>query len=249
MPPTAPALEGRKAIVTGAARGIGHAIAATFVEHGASVAILDRDEERGPAAASAMGASFVAADLGDDADARAGVATAIEALGGLDILVNNAGIFRLRPLMEITADEWDAVQRINTRSMLSTTQAAARHMIDAGEGGRIINLASMAAKAGGAMEAHYAASKAGVVALTRATAQELGEYGIRANALCPGYILTEMGAETRTEEDVAEWSSRSHLGRCGTPDDVANVALFLAGDSSSYLTGQALNVTGGMIMH
>jgi len=246
---TAQALAGRRAIVTGAARGIGHAIATAFVKNGASVAILDRDEDLGSAAASAMGAAFVAADLGDDADAQAGIDTAIEALGGLDILVNNAGIFRLRPLMEITAEEWDTVQRVNTRSMLSTTQAAARHMIAAGTGGHIINLASMAAKSGGAMEAHYAASKAGVVALTRATAQELGAHGIRANALCPGYILTEMGAATRTEEQVAEWSSRSQLGRCGTPDDVANVALFLAGESSSYMTGQALNVTGGIIMH
>lgn len=249
MPSSAPDLAGRKAIVTGAARGIGHAIASALVDHGASVAILDRDEDLGSSAASAMGAAFVAADLGDDADAKAGIDTAIEALDGLDILVNNAGIFRLRPLMEITADEWDAVQRVNTGSMLSTTQAAARHMMTAGTRGSIINLASMAAKSGGAMEAHYAASKAGVVALTRATAQEFGQYGIRANALCPGYILTEMGAATRTERDVAEWSKRSALGRCGTPEDVANVALFLAGDSSSYMTGQALNVTGGMIMH
>ncbi|MBR20860.1 MAG: hypothetical protein CMF57_00180 [Leifsonia sp.] len=119
----------------------------------------------------------------------------------------------------------------------------------AADGGVVINLASMAAKTGGAGEAHYAASKAAVVALTRATALELGGHGIRANALCPGYVLTDMGADTRTEDDVVRWSARSPLGRLGSPGDVAGVALFLASDAASYLTGQAFNVTGGMIMH
>ena len=241
-------LAGHKAIVTGAARGIGHAIASALAAGGAAVTIIDRDSA-GADAAAALNATFVPADLGDDADAKRAIVAAAEAMGGLDTLVNNAGIFRLRPLMEITADEWDLIQRVNTRSMLSTTQAAARIMLDAGTKGSIINVASMAAKTGGALEAHYAASKAGVIALTRATAGELGCHGIRANAICPGYILTDMGAATRTEEDVANWSQRSPLGRCGTPDDVAGVAVFLASPASAYLTGQAVNVTGGMIMH
>ncbi len=248
MTSTAPLAE-RRAIVTGAARGIGRAIAAALIKDGARVAILDRDANAGEATAQELGATFLSADLGDDADARRAVSDAADALGGLDVLVNNAGILRLTPLMEITADEWDTVMRINARSMLSTTQTAARIMMDAGTHGSIINLASMAAKSGGTMEAHYAASKAAVVAFTRATAHELGPYGIRANALCPGYILTDMGAATRTEADVAAWSGRSPLGRCGDPDDVASVARFLAGPHSSYLTGQAINVTGGMIMH
>ncbi len=241
--------DGRVAVITGAARGIGRAIAQAYLGAGASVTILDMDADAGAATAAALGATFVPADLGDDSSARASVAAAADLMGGIDLLVNNAGIFRLRALMDITADEWDTVMRVNTRSMLSTTQAAARLMLDQGTGGAIINLASMAAKNGGAKEAHYAASKAAVIALTRATAQELGPHGIRANALCPGYILTEMGADTRTADDVAAWSGRSPLGRCGTPEDVAEVALFLAGQSSSYLTGQAFNVTGGMIMH
>lgn len=241
-------LAGHKAVVTGAARGIGHAIASALAANGAAVTIIDRDSA-GADAAAALNATFVPADLGDDADAKRAIVAAAEAMGGLDTLVNNAGIFRLRPLMEITADEWDLIQRVNTRSMLSTTQAAARIMLDAGTKGSIINIASMAAKTGGALEAHYAASKAGVIALTRATAGELGCHGIRANAICPGYILTDMGAATRTEEDVANWSQRSPLGRCGTPDDVAGVAVFLASPASAYLTGQAVNVTGGMIMH
>ncbi|SEJ59681.1 SDR family NAD(P)-dependent oxidoreductase [Demequina mangrovi] len=241
-------LEGRCAVVTGAARGIGRAIAASLTDAGARVAIVDLDEERGSAVADAIGAVFLRADLGDDAQARAAVASAAEALGGLDVLVNNAGVFRCGPLLEITAGEWDDVQRLNTRSMLSTTQAAAPYLIAAG-GGSIVNLASMAAKDGGAMEAAYAASKAAVVALTRATAQELGVHGVRANALCPGYVLTEMGAATRTAEDVARWTARSPLGRLAAPEDVASLATFLAGPSSSYLTGQAFNVTGGMITH
>jgi NAD(P)-dependent dehydrogenase (short-subunit alcohol dehydrogenase family) len=128
-------------------------------------------------------------------------------------------------------------------------QTAARHWIGAGRAGRIINLASMAAKKGGANEAHYAASKSAVVALTRAAALEWGCHGITANALCPGYILTDMGAATRTEADVELWSSWSPLGRLGEPSDVAGVALFLASSDSDYLTGQAINVTGGMVMH
>lgn len=248
MTSTAPLSE-RRAIVTGAARGIGRAIAAALIEDGARVAIIDRDADAGEATALELGATFLSADLGDDADARRAVTDAADALGGLDVLVNNAGILRLTPLMDITADEWDTVMRINARSMLSTTQAGAHVMMDAGVHGSIINVASMAAKSGGSMEAHYAASKAAVVAFTRATAHELGPHGIRANALCPGYILTDMGAATRTEADVAAWSGRSPLGRCGDPDDVASVARFLAGPHSSYLTGQAINVTGGMIMH
>ncbi|GLI28027.1 3-oxoacyl-ACP reductase [Agromyces rhizosphaerae] len=241
-------LDGRRAIVTGAARGIGRAIAERFAAEGASVAVLDLDADAARATAHEIGARAFPVDLADHDAARAAVAGAAEALGGLDVLVNNAGVLRLGPLLEITADEWDLVQRVNARSMLSTTQAAAPVMIAAGAG-RIVNLASMAAKSGGANEAAYAASKAAVVALTRATALELGPHGITANALCPGYILTDMGAATRTDDDVARWSARSPLGRLGDPADVAGAALFLASDDGAYLTGQALNVTGGMIMH
>jgi 3-oxoacyl-[acyl-carrier protein] reductase len=128
-------------------------------------------------------------------------------------------------------------------------QLAVRSMMAAGHGGKIINLSSMAAKKGGANEGHYAASKAAVVALTRVAALEWGCHGITANALCPGYILTEMGASTRTDHDIAAWSTLSPLGRLGQASDVASVALFLASSDSDYLTGQAINVTGGMVMH
>jgi 3-oxoacyl-[acyl-carrier protein] reductase len=133
--------------------------------------------------------------------------------------------------------------------MLTTMQVAVRHMIDGGTGGKIVNLASMAAKTGGAGEGAYPMSKAAVVALTRVAALEWGKYGITANSICPGYILTEMGAATRTEELMREWSSYSPLGRLGDVADVAGVAVFLSSSEADYLTGQAINVTGGMVMH
>jgi 3-oxoacyl-[acyl-carrier protein] reductase len=132
--------------------------------------------------------------------------------------------------------------------MLVTTQVAARVMIDAG-GGVIVNSSSMGGKAGGDGQAHYAASKAAVIALTRASAAELGPHGIRVNCVCPGYVATEMGAATRTAEKIEAWSAMSPLGRLGEPEDVAGVVAFLASDDAAYLTGQAFNVTGGMITH
>jgi 3-oxoacyl-[acyl-carrier protein] reductase len=168
-------------------------------------------------------------------------------LGGIDILVNNAGILRFAGLLDITADDWDRTLAINTRAAVFTMQAAARSMIAQGGGGAIVNIASMAAKTGGLNELGYAASKAAIVSVTRSAAADLGPHQITVNALCPGYILTEMGAATRTEEDVAHWSAKSPLGRLGVPDDVAGFVRFLASPDGTYLTGQAFNVTGGMI--
>ncbi|MCK9916926.1 MULTISPECIES: SDR family NAD(P)-dependent oxidoreductase [Microbacterium] len=241
-------LDGKRVIVTGAARGIGRAIAARIAAEGAQVVLLDRDADAIAQTAADLGVASLAVDLVDVASTRTTMRAAIDLLGGLDVLVNNAGVFLSGGLLETDPADWDRVQVINTRSMLVTTQEAVPAM-RAGGGGRIINLASMAAKSGGGFEGAYAASKAAVVALTRATAQEFGSDGITANALCPGYVLTEMGADTRTPEMVAAWSSRSPLGRCAAPDDVADVAAFLAGDASRYMTGQSVNVTGGMIMH
>ncbi len=166
------------------------------------------------------------------------------------MLVNNAGILHMAPLLEIDVDDWDRTFDINVRAMLLTTQVAARAMIDAHQGdGVIINMASMGGKLGSPNQAHYAASKAGVISLTRVSAMELGAHGIRVNCICPGYVLTEMGAATRTPEMVAKWSSMSPLDRCAEPDEVADMALFLASDQARYCTGQAMNVSGGMVMH
>lgn len=246
---TSQRLPGARVIVTGGARGIGGEIAARFAREGARVAILDRLADPGRTHADRIGGTFVEVDLVDAIGTEDAVQHAIDRLGGLDILVNSAGILQLKPILDITVEDWNRMFAINARAMLTTMQVAARHWIGAERSGRIINLASMAAKKGGANEAHYAASKSAVVALTRAAALEWGCHGITANALCPGYILTEMGAGTRTEDDVALWASWSPLGRLGEPSDVAGVALFLASSDSDYLTGQAINVTGGMVMH
>jgi 3-oxoacyl-[acyl-carrier protein] reductase len=242
-------LSGLRVVVTGGARGIGGEIAARVASEGARVAILDRLVAEGTAHAAALGGTFHEVDLVDPEATAAATTAAIDALGGVDVLVNSAGIFKLIPLLDITVQDWNTMFSINTRAMLTTMQVAVRRMLADGQGGKIINLASMAAKKGGAMEGHYAASKAAVVALTRAAALEWGVHGITANSLCPGYILTEMGAATRTDNDIATWSTYSPLGRLGQAADVAGVAAFLASSDADYLTGQAINVTGGMVMH
>ena len=249
---TAPArgrLEGRRALVTGAARGIGAAIAEALHREGAQLALLDRENELCAQRAAALDASAFDVDLADPEATAAVTEAAIAALGGIDILVNNAGILRMAPLLDITVADWDATFDVNVRAMLVTTQVAARSMIASGAGGCVINMASMGGKVGSPNQAHYAASKAAVIGLTRVTAMELGPHGIRANCICPGYVLTEMGADTRTPEMVAAWSSMSPLGRCAAPSEVADMAVFLASDEAKYCTGQAMNVSGGMVMH
>ena len=248
-PVTSGRLENKRVIVTGGARGIGGEIATRFAAEGASVSILDRLVEEGTALAAGIGGSFVEVDLLDPLATEASTAAAVEGMGGVDVLVNSAGILRFSPLLDLTVQDWNETFSINTRAMLTTMQVCARAMIASGQGGKIINLASMAAKKGGAGEGAYPPSKAAVVALTRMAALEWGCHGITANSLCPGYILTEMGAATRTQADIDTWSSYSPLGRLGTASDVAGVALFLASPESDYLTGQAINVTGGMVMH
>lgn len=242
-------LDGQRVIITGAARGLGAEIARSFASAGATVAILDRLVDEATVVADQCAGHAITCDLSDPDDVERAMDTAIERLGGLDILVNNAGMFAIRPLLEISASEWDQMFAVNTRAMLLTTQRAATTMIEQGNGGRIVNMASMGGKAGAGGQAHYAASKAAVISLTQVSAQELGVHDINVNCICPGYVLTEMGAATRTPEMVAEWSSKSPLGRLAETSDVAAMALFLASPASSYCTGQALNVTGGMIMH
>jgi len=245
---TAQRLPGARAVVTGGARGIGGAIAERFAAEGARVEILDRLADGGRERAERIRGCFHEVDLAEPGPAAAAVEDAIAHLGGCDVLVNVAGVFELVPLLAITVEAWDRMFAVNVRAMLVTMQTVAPHMM-AGGGGAIVNLASMAAKAGGANEAHYAASKAAVVALTRAAAQEWGPHGIRANSICPGYVPTQMGAEHRTEEQLRAWTARSPLGRLGAPEDVAAAAAFLASADAGYLTGQSINVTGGMITH
>jgi NAD(P)-dependent dehydrogenase (short-subunit alcohol dehydrogenase family) len=241
-------LAGRRALITGAARGIGAEIAACFRREGAELAMLDIDIDRLLKTAAPLDASAYEVDLADIESTVDVVGRAIDGLGGIDILVNNAGILKMAPLLEIDPADWDLTFAINVRAMLVTIQLAAKAMIPNGRGA-IINMASMGGKVGGPNQAHYAASKAAVISLTQVAAKELGPSGITVNCICPGYVLTEMGAATRTEAMVREWSSKSPLGRLAEPSDVANMALFLASDEASYCTGQAMNVTGGMVMH
>ena len=241
-------LAGRRALITGAARGIGAEIAASFRREGAELALLDIDAERMVTTCKTVGGTAYSVDLADVEATVDVVSRAIADFGGLEILVNNAGILKMAPLLEIDPADWDLTFAVNVRAMLVTIQLAAKAMIPNGRGA-IINMASMGGKVGGPNQAHYAASKAAVISLTQVAAKELGPYGITVNCICPGYVLTEMGAATRTEEMVREWSAKSPLGRLAEPSDVANMAVFLASDEASYCTGQAMNVTGGMVMH
>jgi 3-oxoacyl-[acyl-carrier protein] reductase len=241
-----------RVLVTGAARGIGADLARRFAADGAHVAVLDV-LDAAPLAAE-IGGLALTCDLADPAATEDATAKAIAQLGGIDVLVNNAGVFQITPLLEITPAEWDRTMAINARAMLVTTQVAARAMIaqnadGTGSGGRIVNMASMGGKVAEGGQLTYAASKAAVISLTQASAAELGPHGITVNAVCPGYVLTEMGADTRSPEQVAGWSARSPLGRCGTTADVADLVAFLASPAAAYLTGQAVNVSGGMIVH
>jgi len=250
-------LQGRRTVITGAARGIGAEIARTFANEGARLVLLDVAADEVRNVAKELEGDSIEVDLTDAAATAAATTEAIDLLGGIDILVNNAGVLKMAPILDMTIENWDLTFAVNVRSMFVTTQVAGRVMreqVESGQvsgvsNGRIINMASMGGKLGSPNQAHYAASKAAVISFTRVSAMELGSYGINVNCICPGYVLTEMGAATRTPEMVAAWSAKSPLGRLAETSDVAKMALFLASDDASYCTGQAMNVSGGMVMH
>jgi NAD(P)-dependent dehydrogenase (short-subunit alcohol dehydrogenase family) len=245
---------GMRAIITGAARGIGAEIASLFATEGAHLALIDMRADDLSEVARRLGAQPFMADLAERDEVTASVTAAIASLGGVDVLVNNAGVLRFSSILDMTAEEWDNMFDVNVRSMLFTTQIVVRQMIQQGRGdqptaGKIINMASMGAKLGSPQQAHYCASKAAVVSFTQVSAMEFGSYGINVNCICPGYVLTKMGAATRTPAMIDAWAAKSPLGRLAEPADVARMALFLASSDSDYSTGQAMNVSGGMVMH
>jgi len=247
-------LQGKVAVITGAGRdgkGIGRSIALELAKAGADVVIADYVEEAAKAVAAevkALGRDAVAvkADVAAPADCEAVVDTAVDKFGRVDILVNNAGITRDNLILRMSEAEWDAVIDTNLKGTFNCTKAVAKLMLRQ-RSGRIVNIASVMGIIGNAGQANYAASKAGIIALTKTTAKELGSRGVNVNAIAPGFIQTVM-TEEMPEQAKQSIEKQIPLERLGTPDDVAKVVHFLCSDAASYITGQVVNVDGGMVM-
>jgi 3-oxoacyl-[acyl-carrier protein] reductase len=241
-------LTGRTALVTGSTRGIGRAIAESLAGAGARVAVVGRDGTKASEAAAAIGsgAQGFAADVGDPASITALVEAVERAFGQVDILVNNAGLTRDNILFRIKDEDWDTVLDANLRGAFIAIRATSRGMIKR-RWGRIINIASIVGLTGNKGQANYAASKAGLIGLTKSVAKELGSRNVLVNAVAPGFIETDMTA-AMTPEARAALSGQIPLERLGSPRDIAGVVTFLASDYASYITGQTLVVDGGMVM-
>lgn len=273
-------LEGRVALVTGAGRrgGLGEAIARRLAAEGAAVMVTDLatgddnlpvervGSQRGIAEvverirADGGVAAAWALDVRREAEVQAAVAQAVHQFGGLDILINNAGVgFLMEPLIDMPRDRWDTVINVNLSGAFACTQAAARQMIAQGRGGRIVNIASVAAKSGSLHLAAYSASKHGLIGLTRSAALELGPHRITVNAVCPNHVTTQLGsvqnayrAQQRgqtVEAYLAEMRARIPLGRVGLAEDTAKACAFLCSAEAAYITGEAMNVSGGQEVH
>jgi NAD(P)-dependent dehydrogenase (short-subunit alcohol dehydrogenase family) len=247
-------LTGKAALVTGAQQGIGAAIAIALAQQGANIAInyLDglAEAEAVAAAIRAAGgqAVLVAGDVARPETPANLVNATVAAFGRIDVLVNNAGVFPRVPFLDMTPADWDFVHTINLRATCFCAQAAARRMVEAGIQGSIVSLASSAIFGASPRGVHYAASKGGVVSLTRAMATELAPHRIRVNAIAPGLTDTAQPRYGMTEEELAARGAAMPLGRLGQPEDIANVAVFLASDRSAFMTGQVVHANGGLFM-
>jgi 3-oxoacyl-[acyl-carrier protein] reductase len=241
-------LANRVALVTGGTRGIGREIAATLARCGARVAVAGRDAARATEAAQSIGggARGFAADVADAAAVGRLVAAVESEMGTLDVLVNNAGLTRDNIVLRLKDEDWDAVLDANLRGAFAAIRAAARGMMKR-RWGRIVNIASVVGLTGNKGQANYAASKAGLIGLTKSVAKELASRNILCNAIAPGFIETDMTAAL-TGDARAQLTALIPLERLGTPADVAGVAAFLASDYASYITGQVFVVDGGMVM-
>ncbi|MDY6122384.1 MAG: 3-oxoacyl-[acyl-carrier-protein] reductase [Porphyromonas sp.] len=243
-------LDGKVALVTGAGRGIGRAIAKKFAQEGASVIItdlnIDEHVRQFVSELEAMGvkAKAYASNAADFDAAHQVVDAAVADFGRVDVLVNNAGITRDGLMMRMTEEQWDMVINVNLKSAFNLIHALTPVMLRQ-RSGSIINMASVVGVSGNAGQSNYSASKAGMIGLAKSIAKELGSRGVRANAIAPGFIITDMTNEL-SEEVRKQWAAQIPLRRGGTPEDVANVATFLASDLSSYVTGQVIHVCGGM---
>ena len=245
-------LEGKVALITGAARGIGKAIALKYAQEGCNIAftdlVIDENGKKTEEEIAAFGVKVkgYASNAADFEACHNVVAEVVKDFGRLDILVNNAGITKDGLMMRMTEAQWDAVINVNLKSAFYFVHAVTPVMMRQ-RTGSIINMASVVGVHGNAGQCNYSASKAGMIGLAKSIAQELGSRGVRANAIAPGFIITDMTAQL-SEEIRNEWCQKIPLRRGGTPEDVANIATFLASDMSSYVTGQVIQVDGGMNM-
>jgi len=245
-------LEGKVAIVTGAARGIGKSVALRFAQEGCNIAFTDLayddNAKATEAEIAALGvrAKGYASNASLYEDTHAVVDQIVKDFGRVDVLVNNAGITRDGLLMRMSETQWDVVINVNLKSAFNFIHAVIPTMMRQ-KSGSIINMSSVVGVSGNAAQANYSASKAGMIGLAKSVAKELGSRGIRANAIAPGFIITEMTHQL-SDEVREKWMEQIPLRRGGTPEDVANVALFLASDLSAYVSGQVITVCGGMNM-
>ena len=245
-------LEGKVALITGAARGIGKAIALKYAQEGCNIAftdlVIDENGKKTEAEIAAFGVQIkgYASNAADFEACHNVVAEVVKDFGRLDILVNNAGITKDGLMMRMSEAQWDAVIGVNLKSAFNFVHAVTPVMMRQ-RTGSIINMASVVGVHGNAGQSNYSASKAGMIGLAKSIAQELGSRGIRANAIAPGFIITDMTAAL-SDEIREEWCKKIPLRRGGTPEDVANIATFLASDMSSYVSGQVIQVDGGMNM-
>ena len=251
-------LNGKTALITGAARGIGLAFAQAYIREGARVAIADIDLDRANAAAAEIGAVAVKMDVSNPDSIQPGVEQAIAELGQIDILINNAAIFTAAPIVEIEHADYRRVFDINVGGTLFTMQAVAKHMIDRGQGGKIINMASQAGRRGEPLVAVYCATKAAVISLTQSAGQNLIKHGINVNAIAPGVVDGEhwdgVDAFFAKYEGKAPGQKKKEVGegvpfgRMGTAEDLTGMAVFLASDEAEYIVAQTYNVDGGQWM-
>ena len=246
-------LQGKVAVVTGAARGIGEAIALKFAEHGANVAftyVSDSSVQKATALEEKLKALGVEAkayktNAGDYAACEAFVNDVVSSFGRVDICVNNAGISKDNLLLRMTPEQWDDVMQINLKSVFNMTKQVIRPMMKA-KSGSIINMASVIGEMGNAGQSSYAASKAGIIGFTKSIAKELGSRNIRSNALAPGFVETDMTSYLKDGDAGEKYKADIPLGKFASGEDIANAALFLASDMGSYITGQTISVCGGL---
>jgi 3-oxoacyl-[acyl-carrier protein] reductase len=242
-------LEGKVALITGATRGIGKGIAETFAAHGAKLAITYRssaDKAKALAESLDTEVQHYQADAADFEAIQQLIDDIVKHYGRLDVIVNNAGITQDTLIMRMSLEQWQQVLDTNLNSAFYTTKAAMRTLLKQ-RSGSIINISSVVGIQGNAGQANYAASKAGLIGFTKSVAREIGSRGVRANVVAPGFIATEM-TDKLPEKELSAWLENIPLKRAGQPEDVANLCVFLASDLSTYITGQVMNVDGGMVM-